>query len=600
MSVKSWLLLVCLLFLIGIGVLLGVGGKITNLLFTEVTIPEVENILHEKFEYGLKNAVDIQAQTLGDRLKLVPDKKEQQLLVEQFTDFQRFFDGEGYFFTYTSSGIRVNVPINKSLNGQDCTNLKDSNGERFVQKIISTGMNGGGFLNYTFEKPGAGIQPKLAYSCKIPNTDIVIGSGVYIDSIQTELQHILKVVQDKNHTYRWYNVITTIILGVILIAVILFIVRVICRPLLQLEYAFQEVTKGNMNVDVKLGRLCPAEIRKLWSSLDIMIAALKAQKEEAAEKTQEALSAVKEAKVAQGQAEVAQKEAEQARHEGMLAAANRIEAVMNTVSGVIDNLSSELTQANHLASDSSARLSEAATAMNEMNATVQEVAKNASSASNDSLDTKKKAQDGAEEVKQAVTSIDQAYKLSLALKDDMAKLSEQSKNISQIMNVISDIADQTNLLALNAAIEAARAGEAGRGFAVVADEVRKLAEKTMASTTDVGNVINAIQESSNASMGALENALKQIEQATNQANLSGKMLDAIVSTVDITASEISSIATASVEQSAASEEINHSIAQVDDMSRNTAKSMEDALQGVDTLLEQAKNLTQLIQKLKTA
>jgi Methyl-accepting chemotaxis protein len=141
------------------------------------------------------------------------------------------------------------------------------------------------------------------------------------------------------------------------------------------------------------------------------------------------------------------------------------------------------------------------------------------------------------------------------------------------MNVISDIADQTNLLALNAAIEAARAGEAGRGFAVVADEVRKLAEKTLASTQDVGNAIAAIQDSTAKSVGDMDKAVGQVELATDFANQSGKALEEIVSTVEATADQVNAIAEASGQQSAASEEINHSIDNVTQVARQTADAM---------------------------
>ena len=226
------------------------------------------------------------------------------------------------------------------------------------------------------------------------------------------------------------------------------------------------------------------------------------------------------------------------------------------------------------------------------------MARNASAASAASADTKDKATAGAQVVERSLRRIESVHQVSLELKDDMTQLNEHAQDITRIMGVISDIADQTNLLALNAAIEAARAGEAGRGFAVVADEVRKLAEKTMASTNDVGNAIKAIQESTAKSTASVDNAVAQIEEATGLANESGRALEEIVTTAETTADQVNAIATASEEQSAASEEINHSILLCNDMSRQIADAMAEAAKAVSGLAREAQELSELIHEMK--
>ena len=283
----------------------------------------------------------------------------------------------------------------------------------------------------------------------------------------------------------------------------------------------------------------------------------------------------------------------------MLAAAGQLEEVVSVISAASSQLSAQIEQSDHIASNSSQRLSEAATAMNEMNATVQEVASNASSASGMSDQTKGNAQNGQRIMQQSLQSIGTLHTVSLALKDDMTQLNEHAYAISRIMSVISDIADQTNLLALNAAIEAARAGDAGRGFAVVADEVRKLAEKTMASTHDVGDAISAIQASTAKSVKSMDNALAEVETATNFANMSGEALRQIVSDADATADQVRAIATASEQQSAASEEINQSILEVNTMAGQTAAAMGEAAKAVADMVSQAKNLSQLVAAMKS-
>ena len=390
-----------------------------------------------------------------------------------------------------------------------------------------------------------------------------------------------------------------LVVAAVLIAVILtlLLVRGTLRQLGkdpgELNNIARRVVDGDYNIDdggAKLG---------VYGSIVEMVNALKAHIDNAQRESENAREQSARAQEAMKKAEAAGKEA-QAKTEAMLVAADKLEQVGGVVSSASTQLSAQIEQSDRGAAESAQRLSEAATALNEMNATVQEVAKNAGSASAASAETKEKAEAGSQVVEKAVHSIEQVHQMSLELKEDMTQLNEHAQDISRIMSVISDIADQTNLLALNAAIEAARAGEAGRGFAVVADEVRKLAEKTMASTNDVGNAIKAIQESTAKSMAGVDSAVERIGEATELASQSGQALQEIVATVEATADQVNAIATASEEQSAASEEINQSIVQVNDMSRQTAEAMAEAAKAVSDLAAQAQGLTDLIQELKEA
>ncbi|WP_298995783.1 methyl-accepting chemotaxis protein [uncultured Desulfovibrio sp.] len=340
------------------------------------------------------------------------------------------------------------------------------------------------------------------------------------------------------------------------------------------------------------------EFSTLAAGMRRMVQSIRHLLSESEHKTQAAQHATEEAEKATARAEEAARQAESAKREGMLTAAGQLEEVVSVISAASTELSAQIEQSDKSAVESAQRLAEAATAMNEMNATVQEVARNASAASAVSAETRANAERGANIVENALQSIGQVHKVSLALKGDMTTLNQHAQAITQIMNVISDIADQTNLLALNAAIEAARAGEAGRGFAVVADEVRKLAEKTMASTNDVGNAISAIQGSAGQSVAAMDKALAEVEKAAELAKQSGEALQGIVTKVEESADQVSAIATASEQQSATSDEINQSIVSVNEMSSQTAQAMGEASRAVSELARQAERMSELISEMK--
>ncbi|NDV25229.1 bacteriohemerythrin [Desulfovibrio sp. JC010] len=224
------------------------------------------------------------------------------------------------------------------------------------------------------------------------------------------------------------------------------------------------------------------------------------------------------------------------------------------------------------------RMTETATAMEEMNSTVAEVARNASLAAGNADQSRSNATTGARGVSESVDAIKKVEDEVLSLKQTMSQLGERAENIDRVINVINDIADQTNLLALNAAIEAARAGEAGRGFAVVADEVRKLAEKTMEATKEVGDAITDIQQHAQTNVASVDRAAEDIVAGTETAVESGKYMQEIVTIIEATSEQVESIATASEQQSATSEEINSAVSDVTRVAQETAAEMDEARQ----------------------
>ncbi len=340
------------------------------------------------------------------------------------------------------------------------------------------------------------------------------------------------------------------------------------------------------------------EIAELADGLSQMIANLAEIVEKANVATNEAKTALASAEEAQKAAQEAAEQAGLARRQGLLDAARQLEGVVHVVASASEQLSAQIESSTNSVNDQAARLGDTAAGMDQMNSTIIDVTQNAVSSADIANTTKEKALTGADITQKCKEAINNVRKESLTLRTNMNALAEHAQSINTVMGVISDIADQTNLLALNAAIEAARAGEAGRGFAVVADEVRKLAEKTITSTTDVANAITAIQHSTEQNVHQVDVAVQSIEDATSLANESGIALQEILEMAEMSAGGVRNIATASEEQSATMEEMTRAIDHINNVANDTRAAMDEASSAVIALSAQAQELTTIVENLK--
>lgn len=279
-----------------------------------------------------------------------------------------------------------------------------------------------------------------------------------------------------------------------------------------------------------------------------------------------------------------------------------IEVVKNILSSsshlaaAAEELSTITMQGSQGISRQQSEIQQVATSMEEMSATVAEVARNAASAATEAAEADKQAKNGSNVVKHTVTTINSLADEVKHTADVIEKLKGDCISIGTVLDVIRGIAEQTNLLALNAAIEAARAGEQGRGFAVVADEVRTLASRTQQSTQEIQDMIERLQNGSNEAVLAMEKGREKATDSVEQAAKAGEALEAITTVVDRIKSMNMQIAGAAEEQSVTTEEVNRNIVSISDVAEESALAAQKTASSSDDLARLAVELQEQVAK----
>jgi len=478
------------------------------------------------------------------------------------------------------------------------TSLKSEMKEHEVYGILVHEEGGKNiFAAMTRDKEWKPVETKTAIKGKFVTTEAdILRRGKVVGHV-TVL--ITEKFMDEALMQSIYGIaVKTIAIDLAIVLVLAFFIRrFVMKPLGRIQAFAARVGGGDLTCTLVTGHYTD-ELLVLKDAMESMVCSLSDKMDEVQERQAEAEEQTRLAKDAAQQADAARLQAESARQEGMMEAARTLEGIVSKINSTSHHISEKIIETSEGAERQSARSAETATAMEEMNATVMEVAKNAGETSIQAEEAMNKAKEGADIVRQAVEAIGKVDSKTDELMENMTVLNSQAQNTGQILGVISDIADQTNLLALNAAIEAARAGEAGRGFAVVADEVRKLAEKTMDATKQVEESINGIRSGAKKSGETTKEADEVVKKATELASMSGTALDEILGLVEGTSTRIASIATAAEEQSATSEQITRSVDEINSITDETSRDMHVASDGVEDLKNLVADLEGLIDQLK--
>ena len=363
----------------------------------------------------------------------------------------------------------------------------------------------------------------------------------------------------------------------------------------ELAEAATQIAAGNFNFAETVQNPASTSvyniILKMRDQLKENFLSLKQRTDQATEQTQAALKA-------EERATAALQAAEKAKREGVLqttSALNNILAHLVQTNTTMNEHIESMVSDSHEQFD---RIENSSNSMNEMRSTVQDIARSTSSASDVADTAKERALTGVNAVHDVVEQVSIALKQAERLKSDMAELTLQTEGISSVLSVINDIADQTNLLALNAAIEAARAGEAGRGFAVVADEVRKLAEKTVIATKEVSGVIASLKLGTQKNIESVDNNVATISNVSAKSVISGQALDSIVQLVERTAEQVSSIASAAEEQAAATDLLSNSFEDIASITSNSLNIMNTTSETMHTLTHDINKIRSLMSEME--
>lgn len=524
-SKKLWLIIVIALVCMG----LVVSSGLFELKYSLLEDKKIKTRNLVEVAYSLVEFYGQKAQ-LGD----LTEQEAKTLAVAAVKSLK--YDEKEYFWINDMRPFMVMHPYKPDLDGKDISAVKDPNGKAlFVAFADKVREKGAGYVHYMWPKPGASLPlKKLSFVRGYKPWGWVIGSGIYIDDIE-------KTFYEKLTEQSLYVVISAIVL----ILLSLVIVGNINAPLQKLHLVMSEVQReGDLSLRVDVNQ--QDEIGSMALSFNSMLSSL-----------QKVMNEVK-------------------------GVASRVDESSISLSAITEQTREGMHQQKQ-------QTEQAATAMHQMSATVQEVAQNTSLAANAAQKANTESINGKQVVLATMDSISQLASEVEKAADVIQSLEGDAKNISNVIDVIHGISEQTNLLALNAAIEAARAGEQGRGFAVVADEVRTLAQRTKDATQEIQAMIENLQLAAVNAVEVMNTGRDQADASVEQAAQAGASLESIAVAVSQITDMSIQVASSLEEQSAVAEEINRNVISIRDVADQTSDSsnyMKDTGDGLNQLSNQ--------------
>ncbi len=452
------------------------------------------------------------------------------------------YDDKEYFWINDQTPVMIMHPINAKLEGQNLSGFKDPDGKALFNEMVRISKDkGAGQVDYRWPKPGASEPvPKVSYIELFQPWGWIIGSGVYIDDVQEEFQsQALRALA--------IGFVITLLMG----ALVTLIARSITIPLQASVDAMANIASGDGDLTCRLDTFGSDELASLAKHFNAFTEKLR---------------------------QVIQQSLESA----------------GTLDQAARSLGSLAGEAQQYSQQQSQQMEMVATAINEVTYGVQDVAKNAEHASAEVHTAEAQAVQGQRNIDTSLRQISQLSGTIEQAVEVIKTLAQESTQIGSVLEVIRSIAEQTNLLALNAAIEAARAGEQGRGFAVVADEVRLLAQRTQQSTAEIQGMIERLQVHSEAAVKVINESSNASQLTVEQASQAGESLTQIAQSLRNLTGLNASIASATLQQTHVVEDINQNVTQAAGLAHNNALAAEQSSAAGQRLGQLADQLNRLL------
>ncbi|CAI8851951.1 methyl-accepting chemotaxis protein [Pseudomonas sp. IT-P176] len=456
------------------------------------------------------------------------------------------YEQSDYFWINDLTPVMVMHPTNPKLDGQNLSAIKDPDGFALFNEMVAIAKaKGAGMVDYRWPKPGASTPvQKTSYVKLFEPWGWVIGSGVYIDDMQLEFRSQVREAS-----------LVGLGIALLMALLVMLIARSIVRPLQETVDAMANIASGESDLTRSLDTHGQDEVTELARHFNAFTAKLR----------------------------------------GVI---SQLQVSASALGQSSTDLGDNAAQAQSRSQQQSQQMELVATAINEVTYGVQDVAKNAEHAASEMRDAQAQAHQGQVNIDGSLQQIDQLSATIEQAVQVIRTLASESTQIGSVLEVIRSIAEQTNLLALNAAIEAARAGEQGRGFAVVADEVRLLAQRTQKSTAQIQTMIERLQNHSEAAVQVIGDSSRASQLTIEQAGLAGASLHAIGQALHNLNGLNASIASATLQQAHVVEDINQNVTQAAGLSHSTALAAQQSSAASVHLKELSEQLNGLLRQFR--